>query len=154
MTLERSLVLIKPDALQRRLVGRIVSRFEDKGLKICALKMLRLSSDVAERLYAPHKGKPFYEPLLRFMTSAPVVAMVVEGHGAIAIVRRLLGPTFGAEADPGTIRGDLAVSNRYNLTHGSDSAESAQREIAIFFRPEEILSYELSDARWVSELPS
>jgi nucleoside-diphosphate kinase len=149
---ERTLVVIKPDALQRRLVGRVIQRFEDKGLKIVALKMMWVGRELGERLYAPHQGKVFYEPLLRFIASAPVVVLVIEAPDAIRTVRQLMGPTFGAEAEPGTIRGDLAISNRFNLVHGSDSAESAAREIALFFRPEEILDYKLTDARWVSEL--
>ena len=150
--MERTLVILKPDALQRRMLGRIIQRFEDKGLKITALKMVQLTRELAERHYAAHRGKPFYEPLLAFITSAPVVAMVIEAPAAVATVRRMLGATFGAEAEPGTLRGDLAVSNRYNLVHGSDSVEAAEREIALFFRPDEIMSYTQGDAHWVSEL--
>jgi len=149
---EQTLVILKPDALQRRMLGRIIRRFEDKGLKIAAMKMIRLTRQVAERHYAAHKGKAFYEPLLAFLTSAPVVVMVIEAPAAVATVRRMLGATFAAEAEPGTLRGDLAVSNRYNLAHGSDSVEAAEREISLFFRPEEILSYDQADAHWVSEL--
>lgn len=149
---EQTLVILKPDALQRRMLGRIIDRFEAKGLKITALKMIRMTHELAERHYGVHKGKPFYEPLLKFITSAPVVVMVIEAPEAVAVVRRMLGATFGVEADAGTVRGDLAVSNRYNLAHGSDSPESAKKEIALFFRPEEILPYDQCDARWVSEL--
>ena len=150
--MEQTLVIVKPDALQRRLVGRIIQRFEQKGLRIVAMKMIRLSAELAERHYGVHKGKPFYEPLLAFITSAPVVVMVLEAPDAVATVRRLMGPTFGAEAPAGTLRGDFAVSNRYNLVHGSDSPRTSRKEIDLFFRPEEILDYRLDDARWVSEL--
>ena len=152
MRVEQTLVMIKPDAVHRRLVGRILQRFEQKGLKIAALKMMRLTPELAERHYGVHKGKPFYEPLLAFITSAPVVVTLIEGPGAVATVRKLLGVTLAAEAEPGTIRGDLAVSNRYNLVHGSDSAESARKEIPLFFEAEEILSYDQADAQWISEL--
>ena len=150
--MEQTLVILKPDALQRRMLGRIIRRFEDKGLKITALKMVQLTRELAERHYAAHRGKPFYEPLLTFITSAPMVAMVIAAPTAGATVRRMLGATFAAEAEPGTLRGDLAVSNRYNLVHGSDSVEAAEREIALFFRPDEIMSYTQGDAPWVSEL--
>lgn len=150
--MEQTLVILKPDALERRLLGRIVARFEDKGLKIVAMKMVRVSRELAERHYGEHEGKPFYEPLLAFITSAPVVPMVLEGPGAVAAVRAMLGPTHGAEAAPGTVRGDFGLSNRHNLVHGSDSSESAEREIALFFQPGELLDYDLSDAHWVSEL--
>lgn len=145
MAAERTLILFKPDAVQRRLVGRILSRFEDKGLKVVALKLLQISRDLAERHYAPHKGKPFYEPLVRFMTGSPTVALVLEGPYAVDVARKLMGATFGFKAEPGTIRGDFGVSNQYNLVHGSDSKESSDREIALFFQPAEILSYKTAD---------
>jgi nucleoside-diphosphate kinase len=148
---ERSLVIIKPDALQRRLVGRILQRFEERGLRIAALKMIRVSPELAARHYAVHKGKPFYEPLLKFMTSAPVVVLVVEAPDAVATVRRMMGATASAEAEAGTIRGDFAISNRYNLVHGSDTPETAEREIDLFFRRDELLDYRAADAAWVSE---
>ena len=150
--MQQTLVIIKPDAMHRRMVGRIIQRFEDKGLKIVALKMIRLSRQLAEQHYGAHKGQPFYEPLIKFSTSAPVVVMIVQAPGAIGMVRKMLGATFGAEAEPGSIRGDLAVSNRYNLAHGSDSPESAEREIALFFSAEEICEWTPADATWVSEL--
>ena len=150
--MERTLVLIKPDAVQRRLVGRVIARLEDKGLRLAGLKLLTLSRDLAAQHYAAHQGKPFYEPLLKFITSGPLVALVVEGPAAVAAVRKLLGATFGAEAEPGTIRGDLALSNRHNLVHGSDSPAAAEQEIARFFRPGELLDYKMFDNRWVSEL--
>jgi len=150
--LQRTLVILKPDAVQRRLVGRIIERFEAKGLKIVAMKLMQVTPELAERHYGEHKGKPFYEPLLKFITSGPVVPMIIEGPEAIGVVRAMLGPTHGAEAAAGTVRGDFGMSNRYNLTHGSDSPESAAREIALFFDDDEIVDYRLDDARWVSEL--
>ncbi len=150
--MERTLIILKPDAVQRRLVGRIVDRFEQKGFKIVGLKMMRISPELAEQHYGQHKGKEFYEPLVRYMTSTPVVVMALEGNKAIAIARAMMGKTFGSDADPGTIRGDFAVSNRFNLVHGSDSREAAAREIARFFDEAEIVDYEAGDAGWVYDL--
>lgn len=147
--LERTLVILKPDALQRQLAGRLIQRFEDKGLKIVALKLARISPQFAGQQYAAHRGKYFYEPLVRYMTAGPVVMMVLEGKGAIAIVRSMMGPTFGPDAPAGTIRGDFAMSKRFNLVHGSDSPEAAGREIALFFRPEELIEYDLGAFPWV-----
>lgn len=147
--MERTLIMLKPDALARQLVGRIIDRFEAKGLKIVAMKMLRLSRQVAEQLYQAHRAEDFYEPLLEFITAGPVVAMVAEGVRAIEITRSLMGATFGPEAAPGTIRGDFGASKRYNLVHGSDSEESAAMEIPIFFSEDEILDYEPAAMRWV-----
>jgi len=144
--MERTLVMLKPDAVQRALVGRIVERFEAKGLKIVALKMARPDRALVARHYAPHKGKDFYEPLIRFLTSGPVVFLVLEGKGAVAVVRKTMGATFGPAAEAGTIRGDFGVSNRFNLVHGSDSPEAAEKEIALFFRPEELLDW--TPAAW------
>jgi len=147
--MERTLVLVKPDAVQRRLVGRILARFEAKGLQLVALKMLQISEELARRHYAPHEGKPFYEPLIRFMTGGPTVALILEGKRAVEIVRRMMGPTFGPDAPPGTLRGDFAVSNRFNLVHGSDSPESAGKEIALFFDPAEVVDWWPDDAEQV-----
>lgn len=151
--MERTFCMIKPDGVQRRLVGRILSRFEDKGLRIAGLKLLRPSPEQAERLYAIHKGKPFYDSLVRFVTSSPVVVMVIEGHQAVAVVRKLLGATFGFNAEPGTIRGDYGCSKGFNLIHGSDAVESAQREIPVFFQESELVRYEHADHVWVLEEP-
>jgi len=151
--MERTFCMIKPDGVQRRLVGRILSRFEDKGLRIVGLKLLHLSREQAERLYAIHKGKPFYDSLVRFVTSSPVVVMVIEGHQAVAVVRKLLGATFGFNAEPGTIRGDYGGSKGFNLIHGSDAVESAQREIPVFFQESELVRYEHADHVWVLEEP-
>ncbi len=145
---ERTLVFIKPDGVQRRLVGRILQRFEEKGLKIVGLKMMAISRELAERHYAEHKGKKFYDGLVRFVTSGPVVAACLEGHQAIKVVRDLMGKTFGTEAAPGTIRGDFGISNSFNLIHGSDGPQSAAREIELYFRPEELCEYEMPDAAW------
>ena len=147
--MERTLVVLKPDAVQRQLVGRITARFEAKGLKIAGVKMLRVTAELAREMYETHKGKDFYKPLIEFITTSPVVAMVLEGKDAIAITRAMLGPTFGPDAPAGTIRGDFAMSRRYNLVHGSDSPESAEREIPLFFEPGEIMDYELHGERWI-----
>ncbi len=146
---QRTLVLLKPDAVNRRLMGEIISRFERKGLKVAAMKMLWMSREMAERHYEVHRDKPFYESLIDYITSGPIVAMVLEGENAIQVVRNLMGKTNGAEASPGTIRGDFSMSIQNNLVHGSDSEESAAREIPIFFSPEEILDYRLVDEVWI-----
>lgn len=138
---ERTLVILKPDAVQRRLVGPIITRFEQKGLRITALKMMQIDRSLAERHYAVHKGKAFYASLLDFITCAPVVVMVLEGDGAISIVRRLMGATNPAQAEPGTIRADFALQTTYNLVHGSDSPDTAAAEIDLFFSPQEIVSH-------------
>ncbi len=147
--MERTLVLLKPDALQRRLVGQILARLEAKGLKIVGMKLLRVSPELAARHYAEHVGKPFYNELVLFITSAPVVALVVEGPRAVEVVRRLMGKTNALEAEPGTIRGDYGLSVGMNLVHGSDSPASAAREIALFFSPDELHDYALADGAWL-----
>jgi nucleoside-diphosphate kinase len=147
--MERTLVILKPDAVQRGLAGTILARFEAKGLQVVGLKMARIDRALAERHYAPHKGKDFYEPLIRFMTSGPVVFLVLEGKGAIAVVRKMMGATFGPNAEPGTLRGDLGVSNRFNLVHGSDSPEAAALEVGLFFRPEELIDWRPAMQAWV-----
>jgi len=147
--MERTLVLLKPDALQRRLVGPIIARLEAKGLTIVGMKLLQVSRDLAARHYAEHVGKPFYEELVSFITSAPVIALVVEGPRAIAAVRALMGKTNPFDAAPGTIRGDFGLSVGMNLVHGSDSPAAAAREISLFFSPEEILTYSMADAAWL-----
>ena len=150
--MERTLVILKPDALQRRLLGRMIARFEAKGLKIVGLKMIRITPELAARHYGEHQGKPFYEPLMKFITSAPVVMLALEAPGVTAMVRRMVGKTFGAEADSGTMRGDFGLSNRYNLAHASDSPDSAARELALFFAADELLAYKMHDEPWISEL--
>jgi len=146
---ERTLIIIKPDGLQRRLIGRIIQRFEDKGLTVAAMKLMHISRELAERHYAVHKGKPFYPRLIDYITSGPVVVMVLQGDRCIDIARTLMGATFGYEAAPGTIRGDLGASRTYNLVHGSDSEESADTEIALYFSSDELLDYAPADNDWV-----
>ncbi len=146
---ERTLILIKPDGIQRHFAGEIISRFEKKGLKLVGAKMLRPDIGLAANLYAAHKGKPFYEGLVSNLCSAPVLAMVWQAPGVIEIVRRMLGATFGYEAASGTIRGDLGCSRGFNLAHGSDSIQSAEYEIGLFFKPQELLEYELADEHWL-----
>lgn len=149
VNVERTLILLKPDALQRRLMGRIISRFEDKGLRIAGLKMVQVTRELAEKHYGEHREKPFFGELVQFITAAPLVAMVVEGDEVIETVRRLMGATNPRQAAPGTIRGDYGMFVTCNLVHGSDAPESAGREIPLFFAPEEILDYTTSDAAWL-----
>ncbi|NOZ23044.1 MAG: nucleoside-diphosphate kinase [Planctomycetes bacterium] len=150
--MENTLVILKPDTVQRRLIGKIVSRFEEKGLQIVGMKLMQISEGLARENYAVHEGKEFYESLIKFMTSGPVVAIALRGKDAVEITRKMLGATFGSDAEPGTIRGDFGVSNRFNLIHGSDSPESAEREIRLFFAKEEIMAYGLNDLSWVYDL--
>src|SRR5258707_1149326 len=147
--MERTLILFKPDAVQRRLSGRLLSRLEDKGLKIVGLKMLRVTKELSARHYAEHVSKPFYPLLEEFITSGPVVALVAEGPQAVAVARAMMGPTNGAQAPPGTIRGDFGLSRQMNLMHGSDSVDAAKREIEVYFRPEELVNYETTLREWV-----
>lgn len=147
--MERTLVFLKPDAVRRRLLGRIIARFEDKGFNIVGLKMLQLTEEFVRDHYRVHEGKEFYEPLVRYVTSGPVVAMVVEGKSAVRVVRDMMGKTFGVDSPPGTIRGDMALSNRFNLVHGSDSPEAARGEIERFFGDEELCSYPVEATRWI-----
>ncbi len=149
--MERTFVMLKPDAVQRGIVGEIISRFERKGFKIVAMKMLKVSRELAERHYAEHKGKPFFEGLLSYITSSPVIAMVIEGKNAVKVVRSIVGATNPAEAQPGTIRGDYGLDVGRNVIHASDSLESAKREIALFFSPEEIYEYSKYDENWIYE---
>jgi nucleoside-diphosphate kinase len=146
--MERSLIIIKPDGVQRHLIGEIVGRIEKKGLKIAAMKMLQVSRELAQKHYDVHKGKPFYGPLVNFITSGPVVAMAVEGPNAITVMRKLMGKTFGFEAEPGTIRGDFGVSTQYNLVHGSDSPETAESELSLWFDKEDYVQYEIPDEKF------
>jgi nucleoside-diphosphate kinase len=147
--IERTLVLIKPDGVQRLLVGRILARFEERGLKIAALKLVRVDRPFAERHYAVHRGKPFFEGLLDFITSGPLVALALDGPNAIAVVRSMVGATRPHEAAPGSIRGDLAVETAQNLVHASDAAETAAAELALWFSPGELLDYDREVDRWV-----
>ncbi len=146
--MERTLILLKPDALQRGIAGQIISRFEQKGLKLAGMKLMQISQELAATHYQDHKERPFYAGLVKFMTSAPVVAMVLEGNDAIRIARSMMGATFGSDAAPGTIRGDFGVSRSFNLVHGSDSAEAAERELGLFF-PEGLVEYNLDAFTWI-----
>lgn len=147
--MQRTLILLKPDCVQRRLIGTLIQRFEQKGLRLVALKFVQASRELAEKHYAVHKGKPFYESLLSFLTSGPAVAIVWEGREAVAVVREMMGKTDGAKSPPGTIRGDYGISVQNNLIHGSDSPENAAIEIALWFLATELVSYQPSDAAWV-----
>ena len=149
--METTLVLLKPDAVQRGLVGTITTRLESTGLKIVGMKLMRVSNDLAERHYAEHVGKPFFEGLVSFITSGPIVAMAIEGDGAISIVRKTMGATNPADSAPGSIRGDYATDIGRNLVHGSDSAESAARELTLFFDDSELLDYSRSTDAWIRE---
>jgi nucleoside-diphosphate kinase len=150
--MERTLIIFKPDAVQRGFCGKILSRFEEKGFQIVGMKFMQIPPSLAQTHYAPHKGKPFYDGLVQFMTSSPVVVLALAGKDAIAISRKLMGATFGSKAEPGTIRGDYGVSNSFNLIHGSDSAESAQREIGLFFKPEELIDWKPAIQSWVYDM--
>lgn len=143
--IEKTFAMVKPDGVQRGIVGRIVQRFEDRGLKVCAMKMMKIPRELAERHYEEHKGKEFYDPLLTYITSGPVVCMVLEGENAIAAVRVMMGKTNPQDAAPGTIRGDFSQVTGRNIVHGSDSSESAKREIRLFFNDYEIQKYEKTD---------
>ena len=148
MPVQRTLVLCKPDAVQRGLVGEIISRFERKGLKLAGLKMLAVDEDLASRHYKEHLEKPFYPDLREFITSSAVIAMAVEGENAVEVVRNLMGVTNPQNAASGTIRGDFGLDLTKNLVHGSDSPASAERELALFFAPDEMYDYELTMKAW------
>lgn len=146
---ERTLIIIKPDGIQRHLAGRIISRFEQKGFKLVAAKFVHIDTELSHRLYDVHQGESFFKGLTKFISSAPSLVMVWEAEDIINIARKMMGHTFGPKAEPGTIRGDFGCSNRFNLTHSSDSPESARFEIDLFFNPDEIIDYELSDSHWI-----
>ncbi len=148
--MQKTLIIFKPDSLQRRLVGDILSRFERKGLKVVGLKMVQVSREKAEEHYAEHRERPFFGMLVDFITTQPVIFGVLEGPGAISVVRKMLGATFGFDAEPGTVRGDYSVSRSYNLVHGSDSPESAEREIGLWFAPSEVFEWMPLDQPWVT----
>ncbi|MFC2615608.1 MAG: nucleoside-diphosphate kinase [Treponema sp.] len=146
--MERTFVMMKPGVVQRRIAGEVLSRFEKKGLKLVALKLMRISPELAKKHYAEHADKPFFGELVQYITSGPVVAMAFEGDDAVAIVRKLCGATKVLNAEPGTIRGDYALHTNINVVHSSDSAESAARELGLFFQPEEFFSWEDSNKDW------
>ncbi len=149
--MEKTFVMVKPDGVQRGLVGRIVQRFEDRGVKLVAMKMMRIPRELAERHYEEHKGKGFYEPLLSYITSGPVVCMVLEGENCVAASRAMMGKTNPQDAAPGTIRGDFSQVTGRNIVHGSDSPESAKREIKLFFNDYELQKFDQADEAWIFE---
>ena len=149
--MERTLIILKPDAVQRGLIGPIIARLEQRGLRFAAMKLMQISPELAARHYAIHKGKPFYEGLVQFITSGPVVVAVIEGKDAINIVRKTLGATSPANAEPGTIRADFGLEIGRNLVHGSDGPDTAAYEIPLFFAEDEILTYERAVDRWIHE---
>jgi len=146
--MERTLIILKPDAVKRRLVGELIRRFERKSLKVIGLKMRTVPVETLEKHYAEHRGKPFFGELVGFMSAGPVVLLAVEGPEAVAICRRLVGKTAANEAEPGTIRGDFGVSRQFNLVHASDSPDSAARELGLFFEKRELEEYRLADEDW------
>ncbi|MDB5353518.1 MAG: ndkA [Planctomycetota bacterium] len=147
--MQRTLIILKPDCVQRRLVGEILGRLEAKGLTLAALKLIQVDRSLAEKHYAEHKDRPFFGGLIDFITGGPVLVGIVSGPEAVTVVRKMLGKTNGVEAEPGTIRGDFSSSKQNNLVHGSDSPESAAREVALWFTPGEIVDYELAGSQWV-----
>ena len=154
MSMERTLIILKPDAIQRGLIGKIITRFEEKGLQVVGAKLLLITGELAEKHYAVHKGKPFYDSLVRFMTSSPVVVLALQGKGVIDIARKMMGATFGFKAEPGTIRGDYGVSSSFSLIHGSDSPETAKSELALWFKPDELYTYDLTNRVWTYDFSS
>jgi nucleoside-diphosphate kinase len=150
--METTLILLKPDAVQRGLMGRIIARFEDKGLQVVGCKLIKISPELAAKHYEAHKERGFYKGLVAFMTSSPVLALALKGNGAITIARNMMGATFGSKAAPGTIRGDFGVSNSFNLIHGSDSPEAAERELGLFFGKGEVLDFPRAVEAWVYDL--
>ena len=150
--MQTTLIILKPDAVQRGLMGRIISRFEDKGLQVVGAKFMQISQELAATHYADHQGKPFYDGLVQFMTSSPVLVMALRGNNAITISRGMMGATFGSKADPGTIRGDFGVSISFNLIHGSDSPEAAERELGLFFNDGDVLDWGRAGECWVYDM--
>ena len=150
--METTLIILKPDAVQRGFSGRIITRIEEKGLQIVGMKLMQISQQLAATHYEAHKERPFYAGLVRFMTSSPVIVLALRGNGAIAIARNMMGATFGSKANPGTIRGDFGVSNSFNLIHGSDSPEAAERELKLFFQPGEVLNWTRASETWVYDM--
>ena len=146
---ERTLIIIKPDGVQRHTMGEIISRFERKGFKLAGAKFLQVSEATARKHYAVHKGKPFFEGVVKYLASSPVLAMVWEAAGVIEMARKMMGATFGYDAQPGTIRGDFSCSRGYNLIHGSDSPESAAYEIPLYFADKELVDYTFADTAWL-----
>jgi nucleoside-diphosphate kinase len=152
--MQTTLVIVKPDGVQRRLSGRILARFEEKGLQLVGAKFMTIPLETAQRHYKPHEGKPFYQGLVTYMTTSPVLVLALRGKNAIAVVRKMMGATFGSKAEPGTIRGDLAISDGFNLVHGSDAEEAAAFELSLFFRPGEVVEWTPADLGWVYDTSS
>ncbi len=152
--METTLIILKPDAVQRGLMGKIISRFEDKGLQVVGAKFMKITDDLASQHYADHREKPFYAGLVSFMTSSPVLVLALRGNGAIAVCRSMMGATFGFKADAGTIRGDFGVSSSFNLIHGSDSPEAAEKELALFFSDGDIIDWSPAGQGWVYDMSS
>jgi len=150
--METTLIILKPDAVQRGLMGRILTRFEDKGLQIVGCKLMQISQQLAATHYEAHKERPFYPGLVKFMTSSPVLVLAIRGNGAITIARNMMGATFGSKANPGTIRGDFGVSNSFNLIHGSDSPEAAERELKLFFSSGEVQAWKRDGDGWIYDM--
>lgn len=150
--METTLIILKPDAVQRGLMGKILSRFEDKGLQVVGAKLTKIPMATAETHYEAHKARPFYPGLVKFMTSSPVLILAIRGNGAITIARNMMGATFGSKAAPGTIRGDFGVSNSFNLIHGSDSPEAAERELGLFFAKGEIQDWNRNGDAWIYDM--
>ena len=147
--METTLIIVKPDGVQRRLAGRILSRFEEKGLQIVGAKFMKIPLATAQKHYKPHEGKPFYAGLVQYMTSSPVLVVALRGKNAIAVARKMMGATLGSKAEPGTIRGDFAISVQNNLVHGSDSPENAELEIKLWFPAGELVDWKPTDAAWI-----
>ncbi|MFM9097205.1 MAG: nucleoside-diphosphate kinase [Phycisphaerales bacterium] len=150
--METSLIILKPDAVQRGLMGRIISRFEDKGLQVVGAKLMRITPELAAQHYKDHVSRPFYPGLVKFMTSSPVMVLGIRGNGAVAICRSMMGATFGSKAAAGTIRGDFGVSNSFNLIHGSDGPEAAARELSLFFKAGEVQEFDRAGDAWVYDM--
>jgi nucleoside-diphosphate kinase len=150
--METTLIILKPDAVQRGLMGRIIARFEEKGLQVVGCKLMKISDQLAATHYEAHKEKGFYKGLVKFMTSSPVLVLALKGNAAITIARNMMGATFGSKANPGTIRGDFGVSNSFNLIHGSDSPEAAARELKLFFAPGELNEWPRAADAWVYDM--
>ena len=150
--MEKTLIILKPDTLQRGLTGRIITRFEEKGFQILAMKMMQVPRELAEKHYAVHKEKPFYTRLVGYITSSPVLVMVLQAVNAITVSRKMMGATFGSKAEPGTIRGDFGLSNSFNLIHGSDSPEAAAFEMGLYFKPDELLRFERAGEKWIYDM--
>jgi nucleoside-diphosphate kinase len=152
--MERTLIILKPDAVQRGLVGEIIGRFERKGLQLAGMKLMQINKPLAEKHYAVHSDKPFYPGLIKYITSGPVVVMAIQGNNAITVCRKMMGKTFGFDAEPGSIRGDLSASKTFNLIHGSDGPETAAHEIGLYFGDTELLDYTRAVETWVYDTSS